>query len=102
MPLYRSYDGSRMEFRSVRGPTGPFGQSTAECQAPRFPDDNPAFGDQCRRFATLQCDAVVDGGRLCNMPLCIQHGDRGRVDENVHHCPFHRGSECHTRNPLRF
>ena len=93
MPLYRSYDGQRMEFSSVRGPSGPFGELRSECQAPCFDGDNPAFGPQCRRFATLQCDAIIDGGRLCGMPLCIKHGDVGKVSETRHKCSFHRGSE---------
>jgi len=94
MPLYRNHDGDQLVFSTVRGPTGPRGQPTSECAAPRFSTDNPAYGEQCRRFARLICDAVMPGGQLCGLPLCGVEKEgqtHGTIaGDNRHRCPFHK------------
>ena len=58
--------------------------SGERCRMPRFPEDNPQFGDVCGRMSVALCDAVG-----CDKPICELHRTKHPTKPNTDFCPDH-------------
>lgn len=61
-------------------------KSSAErCRMPRFPEDDPQWGDLCGRISIALCDAPA-----CDIPICELHRTRHSVRANTDYCTTHK------------
>ena len=86
MPFYRFGDPGADTWihlklgRKARGP------GNGNCQAPKFPKDNPAIGESCARISVALCDAPG-----CDIPICELHRTKHPSKPDTDYCPDHKG-----------
>jgi len=68
--------------------------SGPRCVMPRFPEDNPSYGEICGRLTVALCDHRVSPPNAapvtCDAAICELHRVKHLTEPNTDFCPDHK------------